>query len=113
MDALVENLKKVLAGQLGIRDDEQARSLMDRHLAARNGPLASERIVQVLDKMTDDWKADKEVSFSRSAGGLVLGHAAPGQEALPGLSCQHEPQPVRVFTLPLSGSIKEACSGAH
>jgi surface carbohydrate biosynthesis protein len=69
MDALVENLKRILAGELGIRDDEAARILMARHLAAQRGPLASARIVEVLDQMTDDWKADKAVSVSDRVAG--------------------------------------------
>jgi surface carbohydrate biosynthesis protein len=64
MEALVENLKNILAGQLGVREDEEARALMARHLAARSGPLASERIIGVLDQMAGQWEAENEVSIS-------------------------------------------------
>jgi surface carbohydrate biosynthesis protein len=64
METLVETLKRILAGQLGARDDEHARRLMARHLAARSGLLASERIVGVLDQMTREWKGDSGVSIS-------------------------------------------------
>jgi len=59
-DQLRKILQDILAGQRGIVDDDETKALLDRHLAAQNGPLACERIVDVLLKIAD--------VFSRSPG---------------------------------------------
>jgi len=43
-------LGKILAGELGSADGREREVLIDHYLMARNGPLASERIVDVLEK---------------------------------------------------------------
>jgi hypothetical protein len=48
---LIDCLKKVLAGQLGGADGTERRELFDHYLAAREGPLASQRIVDVLEEI--------------------------------------------------------------
>jgi hypothetical protein len=53
--SLVDTLKRILDGDLGVPSDEASLKLIARHLAARQGPLASERIVAVLDKMVAEW----------------------------------------------------------
>lgn len=71
METLVGTLQNILDGQLGVPTDEESRKLMARHLAARKGPLACERIVAVLDKMSDEWDQDAKTGFSdRMAGWL-------------------------------------------
>jgi len=45
---LEDTLSRILSGELGAADSEERRALMDYYLAARDGPLASERIVDVL-----------------------------------------------------------------
>ena len=50
-DTLIGSLKKVLAGELGGADGAERRELIDHYLAARDGPLASQRIVDVLEKI--------------------------------------------------------------
>jgi len=50
-EELRETLGKILAGELGATDGNERRSLIDHFLAARSGPLACERIVDVLEKI--------------------------------------------------------------
>jgi len=49
-EELVQTLKKILCGQLGVGDGEERRALIDHYLAAQRGPLACERIIDVLEK---------------------------------------------------------------
>ena len=51
---LQHTLKKILAGEIGGEDEDQKKALIDHHLAALSGPLACERIVDVLVKIADD-----------------------------------------------------------
>ena len=50
-EALQETLGKILSGELGAADGEPRRALVDRHLAALDGPPACERIVDVIEKV--------------------------------------------------------------
>jgi hypothetical protein len=50
IDQLQETLAMILKGELGAADGDERRSLVDRYLAAQDGPLACERIVEVLVK---------------------------------------------------------------
>ncbi len=50
IDQLQEILNKVIDGKLGTADGDERRSLVDQYLAAQDGPLACERIVEVLVK---------------------------------------------------------------
>jgi surface carbohydrate biosynthesis protein len=47
-DELLAKLRAVLAGDLGLRDDSGQRARLERHIAALDGPLASDRIVDAL-----------------------------------------------------------------
>jgi hypothetical protein len=51
LEDLQATLEKILSGQLGIADGDERQALMNRHLAAQGGPLACERIVDVLEKI--------------------------------------------------------------
>ena len=51
---LQHTLGEILAGELGCGDDDQKNALIDHHLTALSGPLACERIVDVLLKIADD-----------------------------------------------------------
>ena len=53
-EELQKTLQKILQGELGVADGDERHALADEYLAARNGPLACERIVDVLDRMTED-----------------------------------------------------------
>ena len=43
---------KIFAGELGAVDGNESKALIDHHLAATNGTLACERIVEVIEKIT-------------------------------------------------------------
>ena len=51
-EQLRATLMKIFAGQLGAADGNESKALIDHHLAATNGPLACERIVEVIEKIT-------------------------------------------------------------
>ena len=51
---LQHTLKEIIAGELGCGNNDQKNALIDHHLAALSGPLACERIVDVLLKIADD-----------------------------------------------------------
>ena len=53
-EELRETLKKILCGELGVGNGEERKALIDHHLAAQNGPLACERIMDVLEKVAAD-----------------------------------------------------------
>ena len=50
-EQLQATLMKILAGELDAVDGNESKVLIDHHLAATNGPLACERIVDVIEKI--------------------------------------------------------------
>lgn len=54
-DELKVTLEKILAGEIGAADGDERNGFMNRHLAAQDGPLACERIVDVFEEMTADY----------------------------------------------------------
>lgn len=48
-EELAETLSQILKGELGAADGQERQDLIDYYLAAREGPLACERIVDVLE----------------------------------------------------------------
>jgi hypothetical protein len=55
-EALQVTLQNILKGELGAANGDQRKALIDHHLTARDGPLACERIVDVLEKAIDELK---------------------------------------------------------
>jgi hypothetical protein len=47
-------LEKILVGELGTANGEEREALIEHHLAAREGPLACERIIDVLEGIMQD-----------------------------------------------------------
>ncbi|MEJ2731374.1 MAG: hypothetical protein P8185_23170 [Deltaproteobacteria bacterium] len=47
-------LKKILNGELGPADGDDRKKLIEHYLAAQDGPLACERMVEVLDRLVQD-----------------------------------------------------------
>jgi surface carbohydrate biosynthesis protein len=52
-DELRETLGRILVGEIGVAGGEEREALANNHLAAKDGPLACERIVDVLQTMVD------------------------------------------------------------
>ena len=50
-DELCGTLGKILAGELGPADGDERRALIDHHLAGLEGPMACERIVDVIEEI--------------------------------------------------------------
>jgi len=62
-------LGKILAGELGAVDEEERKELIDHHLAAQDGKLACERIIDVLEQMMEGRsELPKPVLFDRLGG---------------------------------------------
>jgi surface carbohydrate biosynthesis protein len=53
-EQLRKTLQKILNGELGAADGDKRKKLIKRHLAAQDGPLACERIVDVLEKIANN-----------------------------------------------------------
>jgi surface carbohydrate biosynthesis protein len=54
LDELVATLKKILNGELGPAGGDDRKQLIEQYLAAKEGPLACERMVDVLEKIVKD-----------------------------------------------------------
>ncbi len=90
---LTETLARVLSGELGAPGGEQRRAMFERYLAAQDGPLACERMVDVLEDIAG--QAHREgppAPGSRLAGRLLadgrrlvkrVRQAFPGSHAPP------------------------------
>jgi surface carbohydrate biosynthesis protein len=63
-DELQMTLQKILSNELGPADGEDRKELMAKHLAALDGPLACERIVDVLEHMAEKWSEDSKPGFA-------------------------------------------------
>jgi hypothetical protein len=50
-EELCHTLSHIFAGKIGAADGNNRRMLVERHLAARNGPFAGERIVEILERI--------------------------------------------------------------
>jgi surface carbohydrate biosynthesis protein len=54
IEQLLETLARILKGELGAANGDDRRALVNKYLAAQEGPLACERIVDVLVKIIED-----------------------------------------------------------
>ncbi|MFQ5643643.1 MAG: surface carbohydrate biosynthesis protein [Thiogranum sp.] len=52
-DELKQTLEKIFSGEMGVPEGADRRALIDRYLEAQDGPLACERMVSVLETMSD------------------------------------------------------------
>jgi len=71
---LRETLTRALDGALGVPGGEARRALIDRHLAAREGALACERMVDVLEAISGDRRELPAPPGLRRATGRCLAH---------------------------------------
>ena len=60
---LRDTLGKILTDVLGPADGHKRKTLMDKHMAAQEGPLASERIVDILSEMQQGQSQLPETSW--------------------------------------------------
>jgi surface carbohydrate biosynthesis protein len=65
-EELQEKLQKVLKGQMGAADGDERQSIIDNYLAGKTGPLACERMVDVLDKINAHITAGKRSVSKRT-----------------------------------------------
>ena len=70
-EELRELLRSVLKGEIGAADGDERRHLLDDNLAGKTGPLACERMVDVLDKISANITAGKR-SISKSTQSWLL-----------------------------------------
>ena len=61
-DELHDMLQRILQGELGVADGDERRHLIDFHLAGKKGPLACERMLDIIDKIHSDTTAEKTIS---------------------------------------------------
>jgi len=54
IEQLLETLAKIVNKELGAANGDERRALVDKYLAAQEGPLACERIVDILAKIVED-----------------------------------------------------------
>jgi len=53
-EQLQQTVRRILNGELGVADDDNQQAFIDHYLAARSGPLACERIIEVLAEAAAD-----------------------------------------------------------
>jgi surface carbohydrate biosynthesis protein len=63
-EELRQNLGEILAGKRGVLDNDESKAVIDLHLAAMDGPLACERIVDALEKVLADMMASPKPPFN-------------------------------------------------
>ena len=71
-EQLRETLQKILNGELGAADGDERKKLIKRHLAAQDGPLACERIVDVLEKIVNNHFESENIDFKARLKGRYL-----------------------------------------
>lgn len=68
-DDLVTTLEKILSGDLDAAKGRERRALMGSYLAAQDGPLACQRIVEVLESIVNDHSETTKPSLKNSLHG--------------------------------------------
>ena len=90
-DELRETLGKILAGEIGVAGGEEREALANNHLAAKNGTLACERIVDVLQTMVDStFQMDKPPFQDRLEGHFEAAIRRVGRSFAPYLPGSHK-----------------------
>ena len=72
IEELIVTLKMILSGKLGPADGDEREQLIEQYLTAHNGPLACERIVNVLEDIVDGRKELPKPDVSGRFFGLSL-----------------------------------------
>ncbi|MGB5179813.1 MAG: surface carbohydrate biosynthesis protein [Gammaproteobacteria bacterium] len=68
-DELASYIRRILSGEIGPADGDARCAIMDGYLEARNGPLASERIISVLDAALAQGAGPSRPAFTQRARG--------------------------------------------
>ena len=90
-DELRETLGKILIGEIGVAGGEEREVLANNHLAAKDGPLACERIVNVLQRMVDSSShMDKPTFRDRLEGHCEAALRRVGRSLAPYLPGSHK-----------------------
>jgi hypothetical protein len=61
-DELRDTLRKILRGETGAADGDERKRLIDDHLAGKTGPLACERMMDVIEKISANMSVKKSLS---------------------------------------------------
>ena len=64
-DQLRDMIHQILSGKLGVADGDERQALVKRYLSSQDGPLACERMVDVLAAVTDQNDNDKPSLWDR------------------------------------------------
>lgn len=62
-DQLQDMLHQILAGSLGVADGDERNTLVKKYLSSQDGPLACERMVDILASSGKDGKAEDKLSW--------------------------------------------------
>jgi surface carbohydrate biosynthesis protein len=89
---LRETLGRILGGELGAADGKERQALIDRHVAARDGALACERMVDVLETIARERSGlSKPAACRRLAGQCLANGRHLGKWLKSGLPGSHAP----------------------
>jgi surface carbohydrate biosynthesis protein len=123
-DELKITLEKIIAGELGAADGEERKELADHYLAAQDGQLACERIINVLEKIMEDRSEPPKPALPDRLGGWCLANGRrlikrakaylPGSHAppefhrhrYPGISMEELQTRIRRFQQLLGGEVE-------
>jgi hypothetical protein len=90
-DELRETLGKILVGKIGVAGGEEREALANNHIAAKDGPLACERIVDVLLTLVDSTsQMDKPPFRDRLEGHFEAAIRRVGRSFAPYLPGSHK-----------------------
>jgi hypothetical protein len=74
LEQLKNLLHKILQGEIGAADGDERRTLIQHYLASQEGPLACERMIEVLETIAENVSLSPEVSLKNRLERWVLTH---------------------------------------
>jgi hypothetical protein len=100
-DELASYIRRILSGEIGPADDDSRCAVMDEYLEARDGPLASERIISVIDAAIAEGAGPSRPALAERARGWyhatrrrakkAINSRVPGSRNSPGFQRQRYP----------------------